>query len=65
VLTYPRGVATLDLIEMDARATGFPLGDIRYACSAGDACTGFTVNSFRVRNLQFRRVTLATSERRQ
>jgi CubicO group peptidase (beta-lactamase class C family) len=65
VLTYPRGVATLDLVDKDARATGFPLGDIRYACGARDACTGFTVNSFRVRNLQFRRVTLAAPEPRQ
>jgi CubicO group peptidase (beta-lactamase class C family) len=65
VLTYPRGVATLDLIDKDARATGFPLGDIRYTCSAHDACTGFTVNNLRVRNLQFRRVTLAAPEPRQ
>jgi CubicO group peptidase (beta-lactamase class C family) len=56
VLTHPRGTAALDVDPTSGSAIGF--GDIKYQCSAQDACTGFTVSTGRVRQLQFTRVTL-------
>jgi CubicO group peptidase (beta-lactamase class C family) len=56
VLTHPRGTAALDVDEKSGSVSGF--GNINYQCSAQDVCTGFTVNTGRVRQLQFSRVTL-------
>jgi CubicO group peptidase (beta-lactamase class C family) len=58
VLTWPRGAMALDVNEESGTAAGFPLSAIRYECPAPDACTGFTVDTGRVRNLQFMRVAL-------
>jgi CubicO group peptidase (beta-lactamase class C family) len=56
VLTHPRGTAALDVDEKSGSVIGF--GNIKYQCSAQDGCTGFTVSTGRVRQLQFTRVTL-------
>jgi hypothetical protein len=56
VLTYPRGTVTLGFSPRGEYATGF--GDLKYQCSAGQRCTGFTMGDWRARNLQFTRVAL-------
>lgn len=59
VLTYPRGTLTLGFSGSGDYATGF--GNLKYECSAQDACTGFTMSDGRVRKLQFARVELGQS----
>jgi len=56
VLTYPRGTVTLGFSPRGEYGTGF--GDIKYQCNAGERCTGFTLGTWRARNLQFTRVAL-------
>ena len=56
VLTYPRGTVTLGFNPRGEYGTGF--GDLRYQCSAGERCIGFTMGDWRARNLQFTRVAL-------
>jgi CubicO group peptidase (beta-lactamase class C family) len=59
VLTYPRGTVALGFSPRGEYATGF--GDLRYQCSPGERCTGFTMGDPRARNLQFTRVALPAS----
>ena len=61
VLAWPRGTAPLDVDDKGETAAGFPLGDIRYRCGARADCSGFTVNSERVRGLEFTRIAVATA----
>jgi CubicO group peptidase (beta-lactamase class C family) len=58
VLSYPRGTIDLGYSANGAFATGL-LGNIQYQCGGQDDCTGFTLTSERVRNLQFTRVAPA------
>ena len=55
VLSYPRGTIDLGYSANGAFATGL-LGNIQYQCGGQDDCSGFTLTSERVRNLQFTRV---------
>ena len=55
MLSYPRGTLELAFVSNGAFASGFPGGDLIYQCTRAD-CAGFTVNSERTHNVQFRRV---------
>lgn len=59
VLTYPRGTVAFAFHPQGEFFTLTALGDIKYQCSAQEACTGFTLSNGRVRNLQFTRVKLS------
>jgi CubicO group peptidase (beta-lactamase class C family) len=56
VLAYP--LVTDAFGFNDKGEYGTRMGDLKYQCSARDGCTGFTLSSERVRNLQFTRVDL-------
>lgn len=58
VMTYPRGVLTLDHAGGNNFATGFPVGGVSFECAPQGGCTGFRVNAGRVRNLQFTKVAV-------
>ncbi len=60
VLTYPGGTVTLGFNGERDYETGF--GTLKYQCSA-EGCSGFTVSTERARNVQFRRVALASASR--
>jgi hypothetical protein len=59
-LTYPGGAVTLGFNGERDYATGF--GTLTYQCNA-DGCSGFTMSTERARNVQFRRVALASTSR--
>jgi hypothetical protein len=61
VLTYPRGSVALDFNDKGEFVVGFPVGEIKYQCSAQGSCPSFTLNFGRVRNVEFNRVTLGSA----
>jgi CubicO group peptidase (beta-lactamase class C family) len=61
MLAWPRGTAPLDVDDKGETAAGFPFGDIRYRCGAHADCSGFTVNTERVRGLEFTRIAVAAA----
>jgi hypothetical protein len=58
MVRYPRGVLELRPVDREVFNAGFPLGTLHMQRSSTGACDGFAVNTGRVRNLQFVRVSL-------
>jgi CubicO group peptidase (beta-lactamase class C family) len=58
-LRFPRGVRTLTPSRRDVFSGGFPIGVVTLKRNAAGACEGFTIDTGRVRDLQFTRVRIA------
>lgn len=58
MLTYPRGTVELEPKQKDEFMARFPLGLVKYRCTAQAGCSGFTVTNGRVRDLQFAKVAI-------
>lgn len=58
MVRYPRGILELRPVDREVFNAGFPLGTLHMQRSSTGACDGFAVNTGRVRNLQFVRVSL-------
>ncbi|MRW92843.1 serine hydrolase [Duganella sp. FT80W] len=61
ILTYPRGELTLEQDSPNAFIASGSGNRIAYQCSAGD-CNTFTVDTGRIRNLQFTRVSIVPTK---
>jgi CubicO group peptidase (beta-lactamase class C family) len=57
LLSYSRGTLPLGFTGNASFSAGFPIGDLRFACTKRGACRSFTVNSERIRGVQFERIT--------
>jgi CubicO group peptidase (beta-lactamase class C family) len=59
VMGYPRGDLPLNFAGGSTFSAGGPVGSVTFECAEQVGCSGFKVNTGRVRGLQFTRVALA------
>ena len=58
MLNHPRGELALDLVSPTSFHGGFPIGKLDFNCDAARGCTSFSLDSGRVRNILFSKVTI-------
>jgi CubicO group peptidase (beta-lactamase class C family) len=58
MLRYPRGELALEPVSRDVFSAAYPIGSVSLRRGATGACEGLAISTGRVRNLEFRRVTL-------
>lgn len=55
---YPRGELDLQPVGTDAFTTGFPIGNLKFACANDGKCNALSIDDGRVKQLRFDRITL-------
>lgn len=55
---YPRGELDLQPVGTDAFTTGFPIGNLKFACADDGKCNALSIDAGRVQRLRFVRVAI-------
>lgn len=55
---YPRGELDLEPVGTDAFMTGFPIGNLKFACANEGKCNALSIDDGRVKQLRFDRISL-------
>ncbi|QQO33718.1 serine hydrolase [Bradyrhizobium diazoefficiens] len=55
---YPRGELDLQPVGTDAFTTGFPIGNLKFACANDGKCNALSIDDGRVKQLRFDRISL-------
>lgn len=55
---YPRGELDLHPVGTDAFTTGFPIGNLKFACANDGKCNALSIDDGRVKQLRFDRISL-------
>lgn len=58
MVRYPRGELDLQPVGTDAFATGFPIGNLKFACASDGKCNALSIDDGRVKQLRFDRISL-------
>ncbi|MCK1359374.1 serine hydrolase [Bradyrhizobium sp. 199] len=55
---YPRGALDLRAVGADAFTTGFPIGNLKFACTDDGKCNTLLIDAGRVKQLRFDKISL-------
>lgn len=58
MVRYPRGELDLQPVGTDAFTTGFPIGNLKFACANDGKCNELSIDDGRVKQLRFDRISL-------
>ncbi|MGY4500439.1 CubicO group peptidase (beta-lactamase class C family) [Bradyrhizobium sp. GM24.11] len=58
MVRYPRGELDLQPVGTDAFTTGFPIGNLKFACANDGKCNALSIDDGRVKQLRFDRISL-------
>lgn len=58
MIRYPRGELDLQPVGTDAFTTGFPIGNLKFACANDGKCNALSIDDGRVKQLRLDRISL-------